>query len=94
MKYYYRFGDNKHDELYEDPNREFYTDAEINAIPLYPATPELDKEWEEDETSDLWCIYDICGFSWEPVECKDEKDARNYLGQMLNRSIFEYIHDI
>ena len=94
MFYYYRFSEDHHDEKHENPKYEFYTAEEIASIPIYPLTPEIERELEEDENTDLWPIHDIDGWSWDPVDCKDENEARKLLGVSLNHSIYEYIHNL
>lgn len=89
MNYYYRFGD-----LPDKGRHEYYSEEEIKAMPVYPETPELLHELETDESSDLWPIHSAYGFSWEAVDCQSEDEARSYLGEALNVSVYEYIHDL
>lgn len=90
MKFYYRPSQIPE---HEDPYT-YYTDEEINSMTLYPETPDLLELLEKDPDADFWPVYNVTGWSWEAMECRDEKHARRELGICLNQSVYEYINDI
>lgn len=89
MFYYFRFRDQKDNDL------EFYSDEDINNIPIYEASEDLNNEFSNDPDSDLWFIYDpTYASSTNPVECRNEIEARSYLARLLNLGVYERVYDI
>ena len=88
MRYYYNMAD-----TFDHPETEYWTEEQIRAVRIYPATPELDKA-AQDEHSTLWPIHNCDKPSWEHVECKDIDEAYERLGRSLNLSVHERIHDL
>ena len=88
MKYYYDLRCENH----SDPTQ-YYTADEIAQAKIYPATPEIEAEAALPD-SWLWPVHDPDGFSTEPVECANIEEARGYILQSANQSVYEYIHDL
>jgi hypothetical protein len=78
---------------FDHSNDKYWTEEQVAAIPVYPATPELEEAAGE-ETSTLWPIHECTGPSYEPVDCANESEAREHLILSLNQSVYEYINDL
>ena len=77
---------------HEDPD-EYYTEDEVRAVKLYPATSEV-VEMAKDMNSHLWPVHDPHALSMELVECENEEQAREYILMSANESVYSYIMGI
>ena len=88
MKFYYKLLE------VPEPLGLYYTMSDLNDLELYPATKEIDDDYWSNEHSEYWPVHDPVGWTWEPVECKDECEAKEMMMYSLNNTIFETIRDI
>lgn len=86
MKYYYNMI-----ETYSHPNDEYWTREQVEKISICSE----DEFPADEENGDWWPVYNECfSCSWEPVECKNKKEAYEHLFQLLNKDVFEYVNDL
>lgn len=90
MRYYFKLSATQ--DLSHDA--EYYNEHTIRNIPIYPATPELDRIAEEDPRADLWPICNPYDYSGGAIDCKDRDEAYRYLLESENLSLYEYKHDL
>lgn len=93
MKYFY----NTLDIPELKPDQMYHSWDDFKDIPVYVLTPELEKKYYGDDPdfNDMWVVYDpFNGYSWDAVECKDIEEARKYMFDASNFSLYEYYHDL
>lgn len=74
-------------------SHEYWNESEIAEIAIYEVTPRIERVmWKEN--SRLYPISDICQYSWEFADCKDETEAYEVLMDYLNQCIYEEKMDI
>lgn len=101
MRFY--FGLNEFFELVEGTNRGNYSDNEAGLPPLYKATPALDKEWEENEFSNLWLLeregYRAWGYGYQedgtfkdPCEFETLAEAMKEYKEQFNDAVADHLY--
>ena len=80
-------------EEYNYHPREYYNEREISDIPLtkFDTLEEIEEFLKENEH--YWPVHSLLTYSWVPVNCADENEAREHLLDTLNQAVYERIND-
>jgi len=78
---------------------EYYTERDIQDVILigFKTIEELENWMEENDDKDgkiYWPVHECTGYSWIPVKCVDEEEARKHILESNNLSLYEYYHDL
>ena len=101
MRYYY--GLSQFYDMVEGTNRGNYSEKEAGLPPLYRATPKLDKDYEENELSNLWLLersgcraggygYQEDGTFKDPCEFETYEDALAEYKEHFNEAVADYLY--
>lgn len=68
-------------------------DSYIPAVLVLDDTPEIARDFEENEDSDYWPVYRFGSFSTEPGDFSSKAEAEEELYACLGESLYCKVHD-